>query len=217
MNIIDFKDVDYSIDDLNILKKCNLSIEEGDFLTITGPSGSGKSTILKLAANLISPVSGEIMYDGKNVASLNPMTYRQNVSYCFQQPLLFGKTVSDNLEFPFKIRNKEVDSKKISDFLKEVDLDDSYKTKFINDLSGGERQRIALIRNLLFTPKVLLLDEVTAGLDEKTKGIVLDLIDSTNKKGVTVVRVTHDQKEIDQAKHLIKVVNGEVVKWTQLM
>ncbi|WEV45346.1 ATP-binding cassette domain-containing protein [Streptococcaceae bacterium ESL0687] len=212
MNIIDFKDVDYSIDDLNILKKCNLSIEEGDFLTITGPSGSGKSTILKLAANLISPVSGEIMYDGKNVASLNPMTYRQNVSYCFQQPLLFGKTVSDNLEFPFKIRNKEVDSKKISDFLKEVDLDDSYKTKFINDLSGGERQRIALIRNLLFTPKVLLLDEVTAGLDEKTKGIVLDLIDSTNKKGVTVVRVTHDQKEIDQAKHLIKVVNGEVVK-----
>ncbi|WEV60845.1 ATP-binding cassette domain-containing protein [Streptococcaceae bacterium ESL0729] len=212
MNIIEFKDVNYAVDDLNILKNCNLSIERGDFLTITGPSGSGKSTILKLAANLISPTSGQIIYENKDVSALNPMSYRQEVSYCFQQPLLFGKTVEDNLAFPFKIRGMEVDSKKISDFLREVDLDDSYKSKLINDLSGGEKQRIALIRNLIFTPKVLLLDEVTAGLDDQTKKIVLQLITSTNQSGVTVVRVTHDQSEIDESKHLIKVIDGKVVQ-----
>lgn len=96
------------------------------------------------------------------------------------------------------------------DQLQLVDLPESYFSKSINELSGGERQRIALIRNILFLPKVLLLDEVTAGLDEQTKTIIHRLMDDIQKKGCTILQVTHDEAEINSAKKLLHVQGGKL-------
>ena len=87
-----------------ILEEISLSVEAGAHLTITGPSGSGKSSLLKLLAALVSPSSGRIVYQGRDLEDLDPVTYRREVSYCFQQPVLFGQTVRDNVAFPFEIR-----------------------------------------------------------------------------------------------------------------
>ena len=173
--------------------------------------GSGKSTILKLIANLVSPSSGTIFYHGSEIQKLDPIKYRRQVMYCFQQPVLFGKTVKDNLSFPYQIRNKEVDLVRLDSLLKIVDLPAEFLNKEINSLSGGEKQRVALIRSIVFLPKVLLLDEVTTGLDEESKQIVNQLLNQLNKEqGVTLVRVTHDTEEIQQAQQVIRIVAGKV-------
>ncbi len=88
-------------------------------------------------------------------------TYRQKVSYCFQQPTLFGETVYDNLLFPFTVRQEAFNQEKVVALLQQVKLPAAYLEKKIAELSGGERQRVALLRNIIFVPDVLLLDEVT--------------------------------------------------------
>ena len=173
--------------------------------------GSGKSTILKLIANLISPSSGTIFYHGSEIQKLDPIKYRRQVMYCFQQPVLFGKTVKDNLSFPYQIRNKEVDLVRLDSLLKIVDLPAEFLNKEINSLSGGEKQRVALIRSIVFLPKVLLLDEVTTGLDGKSKEIVHRLIESVHRQGTTIVQVTRDQSEIQVAKNVLEIKSRGLV------
>lgn len=205
MNIIELKHVNYQVRDKLILRNLSFGIKSGDFLTIIGPSGAGKSTILKLIANLISPTSGTILYQGNEIQKLNPIQYRRQVMYCFQQPVLFGKTVKDNLSFPYQIRKKKEDISRFNTLLKAVDLPSDFLNKEIASLSGGEKQKFALIRSIVFLPKVLLLDEVTTGLDEKSKEIVHHLIESIHRQGTTIVQVTHDQSEIQTAKNILKL------------
>ena len=138
-------------------------------------------------------------------------TYRQKVSYFFQQPTLFGETVYDNLLFPFTVRQEAFNQEKVVALLQQVKLPAAYLEKKIAELSGGERQRVALLRNIIFVPDVLLLDEVTTGLDEESKQIVNQLLNQLNKEqGVTLVRVTHDTEEIQQAQQVIRIVAGKV-------
>lgn len=199
MALIELKQVSYRAGDQEILQDVSFAVEEGDYLTLTGPSGSGKSTTLKLIAGLISPNKGEIFYKGQNLDSLDLVHYRRQVSYCFQQPTLFDETVKDNLALPFAIR-------------KQVDLPADYLDKKITTLSGGEKQRVALIRNLLFRPELLLLDEVTTGLDEESKQIVHQLIARVHQEGTTIVQVTHDQEELAASKQLLHMEKGGVLK-----
>lgn len=124
--------------------------------------------------------------------------------YCFQQPVLFGKTVKDNLSFPYQIRNKEVDLVRLDSLLKIVDLPAEFLNKEINSLSGGEK-------HIVFLPKVLLLDEVTTGLDGKSKEIVHRLIESVHRQGTTIVQVTHDQSEIQVAKNVLEIKSRGLV------
>lgn len=124
--------------------------------------------------------------------------------YCFQQPVLFGKTVKDNLSFPYQIRNKEVDLVRLDSLLKIVDLPAECLNKEINSLSGGEK-------HIVFLPKVLLLDEVTTGLDGKSKEIVHRLIESVHRQGTTIVQVTHDQSEIQVAKNVLEIKSRGLV------
>mgnify|MGYP002585421521 FL=1 len=205
MTIIELKNVNYQVGKQPILNNLYFGIKNGDFLTLIGPSGAGKSTIPKLIANLISPSSGTIFYHGRDIQKLDSIKYRRQVMYCFQQPVLFGKTVKDNLSFPYQIRNKEVDLARLDSILKTVDLPAEFLNKEINSLSGGEKQRVALIRSIVFLPKVLLLDEVTTGLDGKSKEIVHRLIESVHRQGTTIVQVTHDQSEIQVAKNVLEI------------
>lgn len=212
MTIIEFKHISYQVKEKQILHDVSFKVDRGDFLTLVGPSGSGKSTILKLTSNLISPTAGDIFYQDKKMAKYDPVQYRREVSYCFQQPSLFGKTVRENLIFPYEIRRQVVVEKRIDELLKLVDLSADFLDKDINSLSGGEKQRVALIRNIVFLPKVLLLDEVTTGLDDDSKEIVHQLIKRVYEQGTTIIRVTHDQSEIQTAGHIMQIKQGRIIK-----
>ncbi|NDO79231.1 iron ABC transporter ATP-binding protein FetA [Citrobacter sp. NCU1] len=202
--LLQLKRVGYQVGATNILNNISFTLRAGEFKLITGSSGCGKSTLLKIVASLISPSRGEIFYTGSEITTLNPEHYRQQVSYCAQTPALFGDTVYDNLIFPWQIRHQHPDPDTFADDLARVELPQAILTKRINELSGGEKQRIALIRNLQFLPKVLLLDEITSALDERNKRNVNDLIHHyVRDKNISVLWVTHDKDEINHADKVI--------------
>lgn len=205
------ENLSFKTKDKVILSKLNVKVLDGEFVTIAGASGSGKSTLLKLIANLICPTEGKIIYNGIDIKTMDIPKYRQEVSYCFQQPTLFGETVLDNLEFPFLVRKEKFSDTRVRALLNLVDLDEAYLEKPITELSGGERQRVALIRNLVFPPKILLLDEVTTGLDEASKQIVHQFIADVHAQGITILQVTHDRDEIEQAEKVLRIEKGGIV------
>jgi len=209
--IFEVKGLSYQVGETKILNNINLDIEKGKYLTVIGPSGSGKSTFMRILASMISATSGEVLFNGKPISGIEPTEYRRKVSYAFQQPTLFGKTIKDNLAFPFEVRNQEFDEEKVISYLKMVNLDETYIDKSVNDVSGGEKQRIAMLRNLIFPPEVLITDEVTTGLDTENKKIVHKMLEEFNKRGVTILRVTHDESEIEDSVDKISIKNGEII------
>lgn len=210
MNCFELKDINYEIAGQIILKSLNLKIARGSFTVISGPSGSGKSTFLKILSSLISPTSGTLLYEDKDQSTYDPQDYRKEVSYCFQTPVLFGSTVRDNLKFPYDIRGIGFDVKHASSLLNSVGLSD-FMDKSINEISGGEKQRVALIRNVIFMPKVLLLDEVTSALDAESKQAVWKFVNDLYKTaGLTIISVTHQADEIENATNTIMIEEGMI-------
>ncbi|MEO1770904.1 ABC transporter ATP-binding protein [Candidatus Enterococcus ferrettii] len=210
MPLLEIKNISYQPDQQLIINHINMLVEANDFLTISGPSGGGKSTLLRLIASLATPTSGEIIFSGRNQSDYPYTEYRRHVSYCFQQPTLFGDSVRDNLIFPYQIRGKIANEESMLEHLQMVDLPKSYLDKPITQLSGGERQRVALIRNILFLPRILLLDEVTAGLDERNKAIIQQLIAQIHQNKVTILQVTHDEAEIQAADTIMWIKGGQL-------
>ncbi|MBM6615139.1 ATP-binding cassette domain-containing protein [Desemzia sp. RIT804] len=212
MSLLEIKNLSFEAANKKILENIQLTVDEGDFLSITGPSGSGKSTLLKIIATISSKTSGEFFYNGKPIESYEPTEYRKEVSYCFQSPVLFGETVKDNLAFPYTIREMKFDETKAVEYLKTVGLPEEYLDKTINSLSGGEKQRIALIRNVLFQPKILLLDEVTSALDEENRQIIWKwLQDMRQKTKMTILMISHNEEEAALADKHIHIVTGKIV------
>lgn len=210
-SLISLEKVNYQIADQHILHDVDWQIPAGAHITLTGPSVGGKSTLLRIIAAMISKTSGTLIFDGQPIESYDPIMYRRQVSYCFQQPTLFGETVADNLAFPYQIRKQVMDTQRVVTALNNVGLSERTLHQPIIELSGGERQRVALIRNILFLPKVLLLDEVTAGLDENNKQIVHAWLRQLNEQDhVTTIMITHDATEIAAADQLAKVVAGRL-------
>ena len=210
-SLISLEKVNYKISDQHILHDIDWQIPAGSHITLTGPSGGGKSTLLRIIASMISKTSGTLIFDGQPIESYDPIMYRRQVSYCFQQPTLFGETVADNLAFPYQIRKQVMDTQRVVTALNNVGLSERTLHQPIIELSGGERQRVALIRNILFLPKVLLLDEVTAGLDENNKQIVHAWLRQLNEQDhVTTIMITHDATEIAAADQLAKVIAGRL-------
>ncbi|ANS45271.1 iron efflux ABC transporter ATP-binding subunit FetA [Serratia inhibens] len=197
-------DIHYQIDDQVILDSVSFGLKQGEFKLITGPSGCGKSTLLKIVSSLIDPTRGKIIFDGKPITDMSPEEYRQQVSYCFQTPALFGDTVYDNIALPYLIRKQKPDEQKMKADLARFGLAENKLGKSVNELSGGEKQRISLIRNLQFMPKVLLLDEITSALDEDNKRNVNEIIHQlVSQHGVAALWVTHDKDEIKHADDVI--------------
>lgn len=211
MTLLKLNSIYYNVDNKDILKNVNLDINKGDYISIIGPSGSGKSTLLKLCSDLISSSKGEIIYKNKNILEYNPMEYRKQVAYCFQNPYLFGEKVLNNLIFPFAIRNIPTNNELILKYLEMFNLNEEILNKENKNLSGGEKQRISLIRTLLCKPEILLLDEITSALDVENTQIVEKVIKKLNSDGITILWVTHNllQSKKD-ANKLLTIEYGEV-------
>lgn len=197
--MLDINNVCYKNDNTEILNGISLKVEKGECISIVGASGSGKSTLLKLCADLLPLTNGSIYFQGKNYLEYDPLELRKKISYCVQLPYLFGTTVYENLEFPFKIRKEPFDRYRVIDLLNKFGLEESFLKKDIRNLSGGEKQRVAIIRNLIYVPKVLLLDEATSALDNNTANLVENYIKDLNINGTTVLWITHS---LDQSKSI---------------
>jgi len=202
--LLQLQDVSFSLNNQTLLEPVSFTLNPGEFTLLTGPSGSGKSTLLKIIASLQTPTGGTIRFKGEDIARLKPETYRQQVSYCFQTPTLFGETVQDNLALPYEIRGKKMDVEKVKEWLMRVHLSADILDKRTQELSGGEKQRVSLLRNLQFLPDVLLLDEVTSALDEENKLNINQIIASlVRERQLAVLWVSHDQNEIRHAQNVI--------------
>lgn len=195
-----------------IFQGISFDLEAGAWLTVVGKSGNGKSLMLKVIAGLIDASTGSVYLDGKLQSEYEISTYRQAVSYVTQSAHLFGQTVRDNLDLPFIIRNLTPDESTQLTGLAQMDLPAEILDREINELSGGQRQRVGLLRNLLFPPKVLLLDEISTGLDEATKRIIWQVLAELHAKTNNImISVTHDSDEIANAKMLLTIEKGRGV------
>ncbi|MGJ0191560.1 iron efflux ABC transporter ATP-binding subunit FetA [Pantoea sp. RRHST58] len=202
--LLDVQNVAFSVGERQLLQPVSVQLHQGDSLLLTGPSGSGKSTLLKILASLVTPTAGHILFKSRDITTLTPETYRQQVAYCFQTPQLFGETVYENLALPWQIRRQKPQRDKMVAGLESVNLSADMLNKSVEQLSGGEKQRIGLLRNLQFMPELLLLDEVTSALDEENRLAVLSLINRISaEEKVAVVRISHDVNDIQQAEHVL--------------
>lgn len=195
-NVVELRGVDKSINDHPILHQINLSVREGEFLTLLGPSGCGKTTLLRLISGFEEPTHGDIFIDHKNVTKLPPM--QRAVHTVFQSYALFPHmSVFENVAFGLrckKIPQQEIE-KRVSDVLTMVKLEKLANRKPAQ-LSGGQQQRVAIARAAVNRPRVLLLDEPLSSLDYRLrKTMQIELKQLQRTLGITFIFVTHDQEE----------------------
>ncbi|SDI79351.1 ABC transporter ATP-binding protein [Dolosicoccus paucivorans] len=197
--LLNIKNYSVKAKDKTLVHNINLAIQKGEFVAITGPSGTGKSTLLKGIVELLDTnltTEGDILYKGKSVTKYDPIELRQAITYTVQSPQLFGRTVRDNLKFPYDIRDQAFNEDRAIQTLQNVGLNKSFLDKSIDTLSGGEKQRVALIRNVQFTPDILLLDEVTSALDKPTREAMWKwLADYQSEHDTTILMISHLEEE----------------------
>ena len=196
-NLIEVKNLKKNFGDLQVLKGINEIIKKEEVVTIIGPSGSGKSTFLRCLNLLEVPTSGEVIFEGTNIAdkSVNLDTHRQKIGMVFQHFNVFPHlTVMNNITItPMLEKNvsKEVAENKAKELLQMVGLADK-ANEYPRKLSGGQKQRLAIIRALAMEPDVMLFDEPTSALDPEMVKDVLEVIKKLTIQGMTCVIVTHE-------------------------
>ena len=194
--IISLSNIAVSFDGEVVLKNFNLSIENGEFVTLLGPSGCGKTTTLRIIGGFVRPDSGDVFFNGKVITDLPP--HRREVNTIFQKYALFPHlNVYNNIAFGMRVHGKsekEIRSK-VGEMLDMVNLN-GFEHRSVDRLSGGQQQRVAIARALANEPKVLLLDEPLGALDLKLrKDMQVELKKIQQQTGITFLFVTHDQEE----------------------
>jgi len=195
------------------LREIHANIMQGDFVSIVGPSGSGKSTLMNIIGLLDTPSSGEMVIAGKQVTHktrINALARirKDTIGFVFQTFNLLPRiSVLQNVELPMVYAGRSQRKKRAVELLTLVGLEKriSYRP---TELSGGERQRVAIARALANNPDIILADEPTGNLDSKSGDTILSLLKKLNKKGTTLIIVTHDEHIARQASKQIKLKDG---------
>lgn len=199
----------------NVLKNINFSVEEKEIVSIIGPSGSGKSTLLRCINRMVTPTSGEILFDRKLITSANIGEIRKEIGMVFQHFNLFENlTVLENITLaPIKLKllSPAEAKKRALAMLKEINLYDK-KDSYPISLSGGEKQRVAIIRTLILEPRLILLDEPTSALDPEMTKEVIELIKHLKDKGITLIIVSHEMEFVKEfSNRIIFIENGKLI------
>ena len=224
MPILETKNLSYVYSDgtpfrVTAINNVNISIEKGEFVGIIGHTGSGKSTLVQHLNGLLTPSSGEVLLDGKNINE-SKITRRQarfKVGLCFQYPeyQLFESTVYKDISFGPKnmgLSEDEIDNrvKKAADF---VGLKPDMLNKSPFDLSGGEKRRVAIAGVMAMEPEILILDEPSAGLDPRGRDMIAEMISSYRKTtGSTVIIVSHSMEDVAKSADKVLVLNKSEVE-----
>ena len=226
--MIDVNNLTKKYGDLTVLDNITDSIEEGERIAIIGPSGSGKSTFLRCLNCMEDPTSGQIIFEGEDLADMKVDIdhHRRHMGMVFQQFNLFNnKTVLQNITLaPYLTRRRTVKGRAARaalkaqieqhahELLQRIGLDD-WADKYPSTLSGGQKQRVAIVRALAMDPKVILFDEPTSALDPEMVGEVLDLIRALADEGLTMVIVTHEMgfaREV--ASRVLFMADGKIME-----
>jgi putative ABC transport system ATP-binding protein len=198
------------------LREFSLSVREGEFVAVTGPSGSGKTTFLNIAGLLETFDTGSYVLDGQNVSGLSDdersRIRNRKIGFIFQSfNLIPDLDVFDNVDVPLRYRGMSASERKrrIGEALELVGL--ASRMKHIPaQLSGGQQQRVAIARALAGSPRFLLADEPTGNLDSLMARQVVDLLEDINRRGTTIVMVTHDPELARRAHRNVHVMDGQV-------
>lgn len=201
-----------------ILKDVNLKFEEGDYVAIMGESGSGKSTLLACLAGILKPGSGEVIWQDKDLYKLNDLQlsklHRNTISYVPQSNVFLKEySILENLLFPY-IETGEIEEKhekRAGELLEALKIKEM-RDKFPYELSGGELKRASIARALIMDPEVIVFDEPTTGLDNKTGEIILSFLSYYALKGNLVIIASHDQKVMNYSNRVYTFVreNGGI-------
>ncbi len=198
------------------LRETNLQIKKGDYIAIIGPSGSGKSTLMNLLGCLDKPTTGKIFIDGKDVSTLNERELarirREKIGFIFQKyNLIPTLNALENVELSlgFAGVDSQTRTKKAKQLLELVELSKRLLHK-PSEMSGGEQQRVAIARALANSPSIILADEPTGNVDSKSGDNIMRILEDINKKGETIIVVTHNMAIAQRAKRLLRIQDGEV-------
>lgn len=213
MSLIDLKDITVSYGDNVILKKLNLSVEQGELVSLLGPSGCGKTTTLRLIAGFNESKEGQFYFNNNDYTKIP--AHKRNFGFVFQSYALFPHlNVFENIAFGLKLRkihSSEI-SKRVSEIMETVDIND-FSNRYPKELSGGQRQRVALARALVIKPDLLLLDEPLSNLDAKLRvKMRIGIRKLQQEFKITTVYVTHDQEECFSISDKVAVMNKGIIE-----
>ena len=199
-----------------ILKDINLSVKEGEFISIMGPSGSGKSTLLNIIGMLDDPSEGEYNFMGEPVHKMKEKQrsklYKQHIGFVFQAYHLIDElTVYENIETPLIYQDIKGSERKamVADILDRFQIVGK-KDLFPTQLSGGQQQLVGIARALIAKPKLLLADEPTGNLNSRQGEEIMELFRELNKEGVAIIQVTHSEKNAGYGTRIIHLLDGRI-------
>ncbi len=210
------KEYDMAGEIQTVLKGIDLTVDEGEFLAVLGPSGSGKSTLMNIIGCLDVPTSGEYILSGRKIGEQDEKSLAhirsKEVGFIFQSfHLLQKQTALENVELPMIYagvpHHERIERAK--EMLEKVGLGDRMY-HYPNQMSGGQQQRVAIARAISTNPTILLADEPTGALDQKTGKQVMELFHTLNDEGRTIIMITHDAKIASHAKRIVRILDGNI-------
>jgi ATP-binding cassette subfamily B protein len=212
---IELKDVSVSYGQKPALKQVSISIKAGSKIAIIGPTAAGKSQLLYLLTDLIKPNSGEILFDGKNIGDYNSESFHSQVGFVFQDSIIFNMSIRENIAFSDTVTDesleKAINTAELREFIDSLpDKLNTVVSERGSSLSGGQKQRIMLARALAINPKVLLLDDFTARVDNNTEKKILTNVQN-NYPGLTLISVTQKIASVEHYDQIILLMQGEIV------
>lgn len=199
-----------------VLDHIDFTVEEGEFVAILGPSGSGKSTMMNIIGCLDVPTSGEYYLNGKKIADMQEKELahirNKEIGFIFQSfQLLKRNTVLENVMLPLMYAglSHSEQEKRAKEILTRMGLEEKFNF-FPHQLSGGQQQRVAISRAVVTQPSILLADEPTGALDQRTGAEVMALFKELNDEGRTIIMITHDVTIASHAKRIVKILDGKM-------